>query len=372
MSWKKIIGQERVKGLLQKALSSEQIAHAYLFFGPEGIGKDALVLEFAKTLSCTTKNTEACDSCNSCKQFDALQHPNINLIFPLPVGKNEKTGDDPFIGLSDAQMGDIRHQIAQKAHDPYYQIEIEKANFIKINSVRSVKREASMSTLEAGRKIFLIFNADQMNAEASNSLLKTLEEPLPGTMLLLTTSSKDQLLPTIISRCQEIRCDLLKEEEIESALIERDRIDPSTARIAAEMSNGSYAAARRLLSQSIMEERKEIVDFLRMVLSKQRSPLIEHLEELASPADRIAIERWLKLLQTWLRDAMLMQKNGSVRILEEEKQSMSNFISKFPQANLSEALKTTEKAIAHLNKNIYLPLVLTTMTLELRKNIAES
>ena len=132
----------------------------------------------------------------------------------------------------------------QKIH--IKRIEIAKANFIKINSVRDIKREAAMSRIEEGKKIIIIFNADMMNAEASNSLLKTLEEPLPGTILLLTTSAKDQLLPTIISRCQLIKCDLLSDDEIETALIARDSVDESIARLVAQLANGSYSNARQL------------------------------------------------------------------------------------------------------------------------------
>ena len=112
--------------------------------------------------------------------------------------------------------------------------------------MRDIKREAAMSRIEDGKKIFLIFNVDMMNTEASNSLLKTLEEPLPGTILLLTTSAKDQLLPTIVSRCQLIKCDLLSDAEIEHALIHRDGVEGSTARLAAQVANGSYSQARRL------------------------------------------------------------------------------------------------------------------------------
>jgi len=132
----------------------------------------------------------------------------------------------------------------------------KKANFIKINSVRDIKHEASLSRTEEGKKIFVILNADMMNAEASNSLLKTLEEPLPGIILLLTTSVKDQLLPTIISRCQLLQCNSLQDAEIENALISKEEVDHSIARLAAQLSHGSYGNARRLSSLNMIEERK--------------------------------------------------------------------------------------------------------------------
>jgi DNA polymerase-3 subunit delta' len=210
-----------------------------------------------------------------------------------------------------------------------------------------------------------------MNAEASNSLLKTLEEPLPGTILLLTTSAKDQLLPTIVSRCQLIKCDLLSDAEIETALIAHDGANESIARLAAQLANGSYSNARRLSVQDMMGERKDVVEFMRLVLGKRKTALIDMLDELASSTDRLGIERWLKLLQSWLRDALLIQQKAHAPILEEEKQSMESFVKNFQQANLIAAIQSVEKAIAHLDKNVYLHLILTTLAIDLRKNITE-
>lgn len=371
MSWSSIVGQERVKALLQRTIQNGQIAHAYLFYGPEGIGKDALAIEFAKTLNCLKGGVEACGLCPNCQRMDSFQYPNIKLVFALPVGKNEKNGDNPIDVLTEAQVAEVREQIQMKAKDPYQRIEITKANFIKINSVRDIKREAAMSRIEDGKKVFIIFNADMMNTEAGNSLLKTLEEPLPGTILLLTTSAKDQLLPTIVSRCQLIKCDLLSDAEIETALVTRDNVDKSIARLIAQLANGNYYNARRLSLQDMAEERKDVVEFMRLVLGKRKTALIEAIEELASSTDRIGIERWLKLLQSWLRDALLIQQKTNTPILESEKQSMESFVKNFQQANLIAAIQSVERAIAHIDKNIYLHLILTTLAIDLRKNITE-
>jgi DNA polymerase III subunit delta' len=371
MSWSSIVGQERVKALLRRTLQSGQIAHAYLFYGPEGIGKDALSIEFAKALICAKGGQEACGVCHNCQRMDSFQHPNIKLVFALPVGKNEKNGDDPITVLTEAQVVEVQEQIQAKAKDPYRRIDITRANFIKINSVRDIKREAAMSRIEDGNKIFIMFNADMMNNEASNSLLKTLEEPLPGTILLLTTSAKDQLLPTIVSRCQLIKCDLLSDAEIETALLTYDNINKNIARIVAQLANGSYSNARRLSVQDLTEERKDVIEFLRLVLGKRKTVLIDAIDEIASSTDRSGIERWLKVLQSWLRDALFIQQKAYTPILEDEKQSMENFVRNFQQANLIAAIQSVEKAIAHLDKNVYLHLILTILAIDLRKNITE-
>ena len=371
MSWIKIIGQERVKRLLQNMLRTKELAHAYVFYGAEGIGKDALALEFARTINCSSSEPDACGLCPSCRKFETLQHPDVKLIFPLPVGKGEKQGDDPVAVLTHDQILTIREQVRLKAQDPYHRIEIPKANFIKINSIRDMKRESSMSRSEDGKKIFIIFNAELMNMESSNSLLKTLEEPLPGTIILLTTSAKDSLLRTILSRCQAVQCDLLSEEDVFKALKERDGIEDDQSRLAARLANGSYGLARRLTSADMSAQRKEVVDFVRLSLSKQRLPMLQAVEELASNYDRIAMQRWLEVLQIWLREALLLQKTGNDTGLAWDSESLKRFVRNFPHANLISALELTDHAIAQIDKNGYLPLILINVSLGLRKNLAE-
>ena len=124
MSWSLIIGQERIKTQLKQTLQNHRIAHAYLFYGPEGIGKDALAIEFAKAMNCETGSIEACGACKNCRRMDTFQYPNTKLVFALPSGKSEKTGDDPITVLTEAQVADVREQIQWKAKDPYHRIEV--------------------------------------------------------------------------------------------------------------------------------------------------------------------------------------------------------------------------------------------------------
>ncbi len=371
MSWTRVIGQRRVKSLLTRSLETERIAHAYLFFGREGFGTDAIALEFAKTLNCTAGKLEACDQCSSCKRADTFRHPNIKFVVALPVGKGEKQGDDPVAILTDDQIEAVREELRLKALDPYYRVEIPKGTFIKINSIRDIKRESSFTQFEGGRKVFIISGADQMNPEASNSLLKTLEEPLADTVLLLTTTDKERLLPTIISRCQLVQCDPLSDDELASALVEREGTDPAQARVVSRLAEGSFSAARDLLSKDMVQDRAVVVDYLRMVVGGQRVRLSMLIDELIAEHDKFGIERWLKLLHAWLREA-LIRREGDIRLSEDSEQiSIDNFVRKFPRADLFGAQTAVEAAIAHLRKNVYLPLLLTAMSVELRHRIAE-
>jgi len=370
MGWNQVIGQHRVKALLKKAVTSEQIAHAYLFEGPEGIGKDALALEFARVLNCLKKGPEACGHCDSCKRMETLQHPNVRIIIALPAGKGETSGDDPLKGFTDEQMESIRVELAAKARDPYHRILIPKANFIKVNSIREIRRQASLTASNVGRKVFVIFNADDMNLESSNSLLKTLEEPPGETVLLLTTARREQLLPTILSRCQVVHCEPLKDTEVAQALVERDGIGQEEASVIARLANGSYGAARLLASEDMLRMRGEVIQFVRLALGRSPVALLSHCEALVSGRERTDAERWLRLLQVWIHDALALRTEGNKSGGKGNEEDLRRFVERFPRADLLAASASVERSIALLGKNVYLPLILTTLALDLQHSIA--
>ena len=371
MGWNRVIGQQRVKDLLRRTLTSGKIAHAYLLYGGEGIGKDAIAIEFARALNCLKNNIDPCDECSSCRKFDLLQHPNLKLIFPLPVGKSEKSGDDPIEVLSQDQIIAIHEQLRLKAANPYHRIAVPKANFIKINSVRDLRRDAAMSAFEGGRKVFLVSNAEAMNAEASNSLLKTLEEPFSDSLFILTASQKELLLETILSRCQLIQCDPLSEVEIRQALVDQQHVEAEQAALAARLARGSYRNALELLAVDMVAQRLEVVQFLRLVLGAQKIPLADNVERIGSSGDRSSVERWLKLLEVWLRDALVLREHGEKGLLNiDHLKELKSFNQKFPRADLVKALESVERSVALVGKNVYLPLVLTTLAVELKRSLS--
>ncbi len=201
----------------------------------------------AKSLNCEKKSSKkdigGCNECASCRQANALQHPNIHLVFPLPRGESETKDDGPLDKLDKKTISKIREEISLKARDPYHKIAIPKSQVIKISSIREVIREQSLSLYQHGSRVVIVMQAEEVGAEAANALLKVLEEPTPGTVFILTSSKRSALLPTIISRCQSVRFDLLSEEEISGALISRHNLAPADAKLKARLANGSYSNA---------------------------------------------------------------------------------------------------------------------------------
>jgi DNA polymerase-3 subunit delta' len=369
--WPRVIGQERVKRILLSAMRSGRLPHAYLFYGNDGVGKDAMALEFARALHCEKGWEEACGTCSSCRKMSTLQHPDVRLVVALPVGKGEKSDDGPLAKLSEAEIRTIQEQLKLKGEDPYYRMSIPRANIIKINSIREVRRESSMSTFGSKKRVCIISHADEMGEEASNTILKTLEEPSGSTMLILTTAHRESLLPTIVSRCQPVRFDPLTEEQIRGALIERKGVDHQQATLVARLSNGSYARALELLDEGFLDQRQQVVAFVRHVLGSSVLTLTEDIEKIAKPRDRDSVLNFLTLMLMWFRDALVLSRGGNI-INVDQREDLQRFVARFPAADLVRVVNDVERAISLVNRNVYITLVLLQLSVRLRSNILSS
>ena len=368
MIWPRVIGQQRAKATLLSALRTNRLAHAYLFFGGEGVGKDAMALELARVMHCERGGEEACGVCESCVHMDTLQHPYVRFVCALPVGRNEVADDSPTAKLSDQEIGSIRQELAQKGADPYHRITIPRANIIKVTSIRAVRRESSMSTPGGRKNVFVISEADCMGDEAANTLLKTLEEPAGNTMLILTTAHRDALLPTILSRCQQIRFDRLTEQEVRAALVERKGVDARQAELAARLADGSYTRAISLLTEDVDQWRRDALAFVRTALAGNVSSLLQAVDKVADLKDRELVTRFLVLLLMWFRDALVLRHGGEIINVDQE-EDLKRFAAKFPGADLLQALAHVEKAISLVERNVYIKLVIVNLAIRLKADI---
>lgn len=174
--------------LLQQSRQDKRVAHALLFAGPAGVGKQALALAFSKALLCRQKGESACGDCNACVQFESGTHPDFRHLMP-----DEKTG-----------------------------------NF-KIESIRTLSQELALTSQYGGYRIAVLEGVEGFTEGAANALLKTLEEPPSGVLLLLLTPWPGRLMATIRSRCQQLRCAAPSADEVGPWLLERGVADPAAA-----------------------------------------------------------------------------------------------------------------------------------------------
>jgi len=367
MIWPAVIGQHRVKNQLRALLSAGRLAHAYLFHGEEGVGKDAMALQLAAVLHCEREGIEPCGSCKSCRMLARLQHPDVHLVFSLPTGQNESKGDAPFEKLTGPDLEAAREQIRLKAGDPYHRITIPRASLIRVNSIREIRREAMLSTSGSRRRVVIISRADEMNEEASNALLKILEEPTGNTLFLLTSAYPDRLLPTIRSRCHLVRFDVLSASEISERLI-YDGVATEEAHLVAHLSMGSYLRSRELLSEDVESERSLALEFIRLALGSSFTNLMARIDVLAAEKDRDRVIRFLNLVGLWFRDALVLREGRAI-LNADQRESLERFLARFPAADFPAIIDETDQAVSLVRRNGYIPLVLIRLSIRLKRII---
>ncbi|MGA9116719.1 MAG: DNA polymerase III subunit delta' [Bacteroidota bacterium] len=365
-AWPRVLGQERVKALLGSALRSGRLAHSYLFHGPEGVGKDAMALELGRVLHCAGGTMEACGECPSCIALDTMQHPDILLVTALPVGRNEESWDPPLEKLTPPDLAAVQEEYRRKGANPYHRVAVPRATVIKINSIREIRRQASLSTLDGKRRVVIISHAEEMGAEAENTLLKTLEEPFARTMLILTTAHRDALLPTIISRCQTVRFDPIPDLVIARALGERTPLNPAEALLLARLSGGSFARALELTEEDVARLRNEVAPFVRAVLWTDIPGLVRLIEGLSGGRDRRKVARFLEFLLAWFRDALVLSHGGAI-LSGDQEEDLKKFVENFGGADLAGIIPEVERAIFLLERNVYIKLVLLHLSVRLRR-----
>lgn len=250
-------------GILQRAIAARRIAHAYMFTGPEGCGKRKTAISLVKAMYCT--NSVACGECAGCTRVAALQHPDLHILEP-------------------------------------------DGNYIKIEQIRQLQRELSLRPYEAPFKSCIIEAADRLHQGAGNALLKTLEEPPGNALIILLTSSPDQVLPTIRSRCQTLGFGQLSEDAV-MQILTANGIEPVTARLASSLSGGSPGRAMGLCLEGVLNGRREMLEQLISRSGGDIGQLFARSERYA--ADKETLPEKLDLLVTFLRDILHLQAGSS-------------------------------------------------------------
>ncbi|HEU5230755.1 MAG TPA: DNA polymerase III subunit delta' [Ktedonobacteraceae bacterium] len=268
-SWN-IVGHEHAIDILRRTLAAQQVRHAYLLVGPQRIGKSLLAQRFAQTLLCTggpdplVAPTDPCNACLSCRKALHGNHPDLHVI--------------------------------AKAADK---------QFILIEQVRDLQSASARRTLEGRRNIFIIQNAHEMNLQAANCLLKTLEEPEPDVVLLLTVPDAGLLLPTILSRVQQIPMQLLTATQIKQALVQSWEAEPAEAELIASLAAGRVGwAVKAVEDEDLLAERKEQLELFAKLPTMSRVQRFDVAQRFSSDSEKVnlLLELWL----LWWRDMLLI------------------------------------------------------------------
>ncbi|MFN3966874.1 MAG: DNA polymerase III subunit delta' [Endomicrobiia bacterium] len=291
MSFNDIIGQEKQISLLKKQILSGRIPHSYLFIGSSGVGKKMTAIEIAKFLNCKDSKDDSCGECPSCIKIEKGIHPDVHII-------------------------DFEWQAL------FLEESIEKQTQIKIDSIRELQREISLRPSEGRWKIFIIDNAEKLSREASNCLLKTLEEPPENSILILLTTIKDVLPQTVISRCQCVQFSKIKDEDISIYLKSKFSISEDDIKKIVKFADGSIGKAIELLEN--MDQINKFFEFCEKIIEKDIDNLkiLDFIELI--PKDRTSIENFLDMFLVFVRNEIEKGRNFSeiAEIILEFKHSL--------------------------------------------------
>ncbi|MDZ7319135.1 MAG: hypothetical protein ONB11_08280, partial [candidate division KSB1 bacterium] len=244
--------------------------------------------------------------------------------------------------------------------------------FILIDMIRELKKTVALTSYENKGRVVLILDAHRMTVEAANSLLKILEEPLGKTTLILVSSQINLLLPTIVSRCQQVRFDPLRWEEIEQALIEQAHLAPEKAQLYARMCFGNYRRALELADENIQERQELMLNILRKVLLSDLD-ILQLAEQLVQQEDRKTVKELLQLMVIWFRDAMLLSlhpnhADGTEKVVNIDRlPTLEKFISSLADIDYEQVIGRIERAIEYMDRNVYLNVILLELLFELKK-----
>lgn len=282
---------------------------------------------FAQALLCSVGGDDACGQCAPCRKVIAGTHPDLRIVSP---GRSETGAERRAVG---------------------------------IDQIRELKHEAAYPPYEARWKVFIIENAEAMRAEAANSLLKVLEEPPPGIVIILIAESPAAVLPTLVSRAQMVRFSFVPTGEIARALAERAGLPEGAARYMAATAGGRVGAALAAAGagKEVFERRREVVDTLAALGRGDVVAQLDAAEAVARQKDEI--ERWLDVALLWVRDVIVWQETQDPALLMnlDERREVAEWAGRVPDINLRHFAAAIEEAKANLRRNLNPRLVLETL-----------
>ena len=323
-----IIGHEQVIAHLQNAITMDKISHAYIINGPDKSGKKMLAEAFAMALQCETGGNEGCMECRSCKQ--AINRNQPDIIF-------------------------VSH---------------EKPNTISVDDIRSqVNNDIVIKPYSSKYKVYIIDEAEKMNVQAQNALLKTIEEPPAYAIIILLTTNADTFLPTMLSRCVTLNIKVVPDEMIKNYLMKEFLIPDYQAEVCVAFAQGNVGKAIELASSGDFNELKAAVLQLMKRLDDielyEMGAAIKQINEY-----KLSINDYFDLMMIWFRDILYFKATNDVNglIFKDEVYEIKRQAEKSSYGGIEIIIEALQKAQVRLNANVNFDLVIELLLLTIKEN----
>lgn len=323
-----IIGHNQIIEHLQNVISSQKVSHAYIFNGPDNSGKKMLAEAFATALQCEHQGTEGCMECHSCKQALNRNHPDIIYL---------------------------QH---------------EKVNTISVDDIRrQLKDDVAIKPYAGPYKIYIVDEAEKMNPQAQNALLKTIEEPPSYVIILLLTTNADAFLPTISSRCITLNLRPVPDEIMKKYLMEHYQIPDYQADVCTAFAQGTVGKAIKLASsESFNEIRHSALQLIRRLKEIDLYEMMEALKQINEY--KLEINDYFDIIMIWYRDVLLYKAAADINhlIFKDEIYDIKKNASKSSYEGIEHILKALERAKIRLDANVNFDLTIELLLLTIKEN----
>lgn len=317
MPFSDIVGHEKQLAALRRGLEQDRLHHAYLFLGPDGVGKKTVALSLAMAIQCLERDYDFCGGCVNCVRVRSGNHPDVRMVGPS-AGKKE----------------------------------------ISIQQVRELERELSFRPFSGRKKIAVLDPAPLMNANAQNALLKTLEEPPGDSLLILVSTSTGGLVPTLVSRCVRLSFAPLPTTEVAGYLVSEKGMKQEEAELLAAITMGSLGMAVSPDMEALMESRRAWAKEICSLIQGNYGAGLALAEELASVREESL--KFLGWVEGWYRDILIYSVTGSnqgicnLDMEENIKQQAATYSLERILFLLSQAIRTTARIQRNVNRRMAL------------------
>ena len=320
-------GHEWAVDMLQKHIVHGTTRHAYLFCGPPGLGRRTLALRFAQALNCPTPAAPGipCGSCRDCKQIESMAHADLTIV------------------QAEAEGGTL-----------------------KVDQIRETRKTLILKPYMSKYRVALFLRFHEANENAANALLKTLEEAPSYAVLILTADNPEQLLPTIISRCEVLRLRPLRVEAVQKELEDRG-FETNRAKLLAHISGGRMGYALRLIeSEALLEKREERLNDLLTLLSASRVEKFKYADALAR--DKEAMRQALTIWLAYWRDVMLRAAQAETPLVNVDRNlEIEDLAGQLDLSTARRVVRGLEDALEKLDRNVNARLLAEVLLLDLPK-----
>lgn len=358
---RRIVGQEHALDQTKRIFTSDRLSHAYLLTGPAGSGKTAFALMMAEAINGVDNLTDLKGTATS-KKSGWFSHPDIHLYIPLPTSANisELTERQKILAKDPYEIVDfsLRPELGKDGSSK------NKRAFYFIDYYREeIRPKTVLKPNEGRRTIMILTGIDTMRKEAANAFLKLLEEPSGEVMFILTADKTDQLLPTIMSRCQQIRLSPLSQDDVRDGLMKHDGYNREDAEFLARISGGNYSLCRFLDLDTLQKTREQTVEFLRYSYSQDAKSLVRLIEGWQSDLNlesQIALSNTLEQL---LRDIMVFRETGNKALVTniDQLEVIKKFCDSLGDAKLERMIEELQDLKGLFYNNVQFKLIFTAL-----------